>query len=96
MIRYLSSHTAEPSLFNRPPDTPQGSRLATLTQAWIAIREALAPARVHAPSLQWQIDWDNDVPPFPVLAGEVARAQAMHTTQPRSSKPLPTYPGPTP
>jgi uncharacterized protein (UPF0276 family) len=29
------------------------------------------------------IEWDNDVPPFPVLAGEVARAQAALTAEAR-------------
>ncbi len=24
----------------------------------------------------WSIDWDGDVPPYPVLSGEVARARA--------------------
>jgi hypothetical protein len=31
-------------------------------------------ADVSPPPLQLQIDWDNDVPPFPIFAGEVARA----------------------
>jgi len=31
-------------------------------------------ADVSSPPLQWQIDWDNDVPPFPIFASEVERA----------------------
>lgn len=96
MIQTLPSPAAEPSLPRRLPKAPSGGPLAALTQAWIAIRAVFAPARVPAPPLQWQIDWDNDVPPFPVLAGEVARAQAMRTIQPKSSKPLPAYTGPNP
>ena len=39
---------------------------------WSLYRRALS--RVGAvPTL---IEWDNDVPPFPILSGEVARAQA--------------------
>jgi uncharacterized protein (UPF0276 family) len=33
----------------------------------------LSPARDMAPIV---IEWDNDVPPFPILTGEVARAEA--------------------
>jgi uncharacterized protein (UPF0276 family) len=46
---------------------------------WSLYRRALA--RVGpVPTL---IEWDNDVPPFPVLAGEVARAQALLDTEAR-------------
>ena len=35
------------------------------------------------------IEWDNDVPPFPILSGEVARAQAMLTVAgSKRSRPL--------
>jgi hypothetical protein len=38
----------------------------------LLVRPALAPLRRTPP----QLEWDNDVPPFPVLIGEVARAEA--------------------
>jgi hypothetical protein len=38
----------------------------------LLVRPALAPLR-RGPL---QLEWENDVPPFPVLIGEVARAKA--------------------
>ena len=47
-----------------------------------AVQHALALDMVVAFALEpgdadpWMIDWDNDVPPYPVQSGEVARARA--------------------
>lgn len=47
-----------------------------------AVQHALALDMVVAFALEpgdadpWMIDWDCDVPPYPVLSGEVARARA--------------------
>ncbi len=59
---------------------PRSPELPTLRQrALRALQRARRAIRglrtdVSSPPLQWQIDWDNDVPPFPIFAGEVARA----------------------
>jgi hypothetical protein len=47
-----------------------------------AVQHALAFDMVVAFALEpgdgdpWMIDWDSDVPPYPVLSGEVGRARA--------------------
>ena len=58
----------------RSPESPtlRQRALSALQRARRAIRGLRAD--VSSPPLQWQIDWDNDVPPFPIFAGEVARA----------------------
>jgi hypothetical protein len=63
----------------RSPESPtlRQRALRALQRARRAIRGRRAD--VLSPPLQWQIDWDNidwdnDVPPFPIFAGEVARA----------------------
>jgi len=58
----------------RSPESPtlRQRALSALQRAQRAIRGLRAD--VSSPPLQWQIDWDNDVPPFPIFAGEVARA----------------------
>jgi hypothetical protein len=58
----------------RSPESPtlRQHALSALQRARRAIRGLRAD--VSSPPLQWQIDWDNDVPPFPIFAGEVARA----------------------
>ncbi len=48
----------------------QGTRVAEA--AWALYRRALG---LTGP-IPTVIEWDNDVPPFPILSGEVARAQA--------------------
>jgi hypothetical protein len=58
----------------RSPESPtlRQRALSALRRARRAIGGGRAD--VSSPPLQSQIDWDNDVPPFPILAGEVARA----------------------
>jgi hypothetical protein len=58
----------------RSPESPtlRQRALRALQRARRAIRGLRTD--VSSPPLQWQIDWDNDVPPFPIFAGEVARA----------------------
>ena len=61
----------------RAMSKPRSPESPTLRQrALSALRRAIRGLRadVSSPPLQWQIDWDNDVPPFPIFAGEVARA----------------------
>ena len=54
----------------RLPIDSHGTSVAEIV--WSLYRRAIA--RIGAvPTL---IEWDNDVPPFPILSGEVARAQA--------------------
>jgi hypothetical protein len=60
-----------------------GAALATL-----AARASVRRATLKSVWLTKQpgIEWDNDVPPFPVLAGEVARAKAGRSAHVRSEK----------
>lgn len=72
----------------RSPESPtlRQRALSALQRARRAIRGRRAD--VSSPPLQWQIDWDNDVPPFPIFAGEVARAigDAQRNTQAEKAK----------
>jgi len=60
-----------------------GTRVSEVV--WMLYRRALGltgPVRTL-------IEWDNDVPPFPVLSGEVARARAALVEEAvRSERPL--------
>jgi hypothetical protein len=53
-----------------------GVKIVRLSFMWSLLRRMLAGDRGPA-----QTEWDNDVPPFPVLIGEVARAEATLTFQ---------------
>jgi hypothetical protein len=70
----------------RSPESPtlRQRALSALQRARRAIRGLRAD--VSSPPLQWQIDWDNDVPPFPIFAGEVARAIGAAQRHSRADK----------
>jgi uncharacterized protein (UPF0276 family) len=52
------------------PAVTRASRIAQM--AWLCLRRVLS-ARDVTPAL---MEWDNDVPPFPIFTGEVTRAEA--------------------
>ena len=54
-----------------------GVKIVRLSFMWSLLRRMLAGGD-RGPA---QTEWDNDVPPFPVLIGEVARAEATLTFQ---------------
>ena len=49
------------------------SALARLVGAAWSLLRRRSPAR---DATYMRMEWDNDVPPFPILTGEVARAEA--------------------
>jgi uncharacterized protein (UPF0276 family) len=53
--------------------TAASARARRMVEALWSALPGLSPARDMAPIV---IEWDNDVPPFPILTGEVARAEA--------------------
>ena len=68
---HLAGHTVDEDSAGRPLLIDSHSaQVAEIV--WSLFRQALARTG-PVPTL---IEWDNDVPPFPVLSGEVARAQA--------------------
>jgi uncharacterized protein (UPF0276 family) len=53
--------------------TATSTRARRIVETLWSMLPELAPGRDTAPIL---VEWNNDVPPFPILAGEVARAEA--------------------
>jgi len=84
--RYIQCATTKP--LESPAPTLRQRALSALQRVRSVIRGLRGPAPEAAPPLQWQIDWDNDVPPLPILTGDVARARASGGTPAKSSKPL--------
>ena len=68
---HLAGHAVDRDSVGRPLlIDSHGTRVAETV--WSLFRQALARTG-PVPTL---IEWDNDVPPFPILSGEVTRAQA--------------------
>jgi hypothetical protein len=66
---------------SRFEDAMKIERSAAFDHPTGAVQHALALDMVigfaiDAAQDDWSIDWDNDVPPYPVFSGEVARACA--------------------
>lgn len=53
--------------------TAASSRARRMVETLWSMLPRLSPGRDTAPIL---VEWNNDVPPFPILTGEVARAEA--------------------
>jgi uncharacterized protein (UPF0276 family) len=63
----------------RTADPTTQVKVVCLSLMWSLLRRVLAGGGC-VPSL---MEWDHDVPPFPILIGEVARAEATLTFQAR-------------
>ena len=59
----------------RTADTAAHVRLVCLSLMWSLLRRVLAGGGCVSSLMEW----DHDVPPFPIFIGEVARAEATLT-----------------
>jgi uncharacterized protein (UPF0276 family) len=67
------------SQYLRTADPAAHVRLACLSLMWSLLRRVLAGGGC----VSSRMEWDHDVPPFPIFIGEVARAEATLTFQAR-------------
>ena len=63
----------------RTAHTAAHVRLVCLSLMWSLLRRVLADGGCVSSLMEW----DHDVPPFPIFIGEVARAEATLTFQAR-------------
>jgi hypothetical protein len=70
----------------------RSSKTMVVTQAGTEIVRLIRSILQGAPAIGHRrpirTEWDNDVPPFPILIGEVARAEATLTAHARRGRRL--------